>query len=74
MMTKRDDGGPAFPPNAGWRDLDPSYWGASLRDVFAWQALIAIYAGIPDAVASASFMAERAYQLADAMLAERSKP
>lgn len=29
------DGGPAFPPNAGWRDNDPKCQGMSLRDYAA---------------------------------------
>ena len=71
----KNDGGPAFPapiaPGADW------LCDASLRDVFAWQA-------IPSAVLferesptyegpSYKGIAERAYLIADAMLAERAK-
>jgi hypothetical protein len=34
----RSDGGPAFPPNAGWRDDDLSARGMSMRDYFAAHA------------------------------------
>ena len=68
----KNDGGPAFP-----RPRVPNYndaqQGMTLRDWFASQALIAIYAGIRGANASPRGMAEAAYIVADAMLSERSK-
>ena len=67
-MSAPKDGGPAFarPGSMGSDAQD----GMSLRDWFAGQALTNDYtqsAGNPDAVA------EWAYQVADAMLAERAK-
>lgn len=69
-MRDRTDGGPAFPAQP---DADPAGWGMSLRDYFAGQALIGLtlhrdmYGWTPEGVATA------AYNLADAMLAERDK-
>jgi len=66
------DGGPAFPFSAlARRQLVESIYrdneGMSLRDWFAGQALAGLCARTPDASSA------WAYQLADAMLAERSK-
>lgn len=72
----KETGGPAFPPNAGWRDNDPKCQGMTLRDWFAGQALMGIEAsqGIAgEFVATAEGVAERAYRMADAMLKERDK-
>ena len=72
-----NDGGPAFPQTAQVEFLRQN--GMSLRDWFAGQAL----AGIIGPIATDPRLAERiegremariAYQAADAMLAERSKP
>ena len=65
------DGGPAFPavPNPDF------YRGMSLRDYFAAQAMIGLgkrYAGIEGSDASA-YVAQEAYKIADAMIAEREK-
>jgi hypothetical protein len=62
----RDDGGPAFPTNL-------SDDGMSLRDYFAAKAMQSIMA---DGKQYSGFdeIAEYAYEVADAMLAERSKP
>lgn len=35
----KEDGGPAFPPNAGWRDDDAAARGMSMRDYFAAKAM-----------------------------------
>uniref|UniRef100_A0A6H1Z7K8 Uncharacterized protein n=1 Tax=viral metagenome TaxID=1070528 RepID=A0A6H1Z7K8_9ZZZZ len=72
------DGGPAFPfvPNAAQRQRNP---GMSLRDWFAGQALIGllgITSRAPDAEAAGQavlVIGPAAYQLADALLAEREK-
>lgn len=68
-----DDGGPAFPVLYGQTNgLD----GMSLRDWFAGQALI----GFADLVShkfpdqTMKVIAERSYQMADAMIAAREKP
>lgn len=58
------DGGPAFPNNVG----NIAYKGMTMRDWFAGQALYA--ARYCD---SATEMAERAYEIADAMLAARKE-
>ena len=69
-MTATTDGGPAFPSQ--WDDKDHD--GMSLRDWFAGQALMGIIAHPRNADAEGGrFFARQAYQLADAMLAERSK-
>lgn len=75
-MTTRDDGGPAFPPNAGWRDNDPAAHGMSLRDWFAGQALVGLMSdpGMrPDNLDEFTHMAARLYQVADAMIAARKQ-
>lgn len=72
---KKNNGGPAFPTidYEGTPDgqLPVSYWGMSLRDWFAGHVvspmLIQAYGNTPAA------LAEKAYQLADAMLQEREK-
>ena len=67
-MDKRDDGGPAFPgERVDMRFMDRAP-GMSLRDYFAAQALAMFNPGIPRKI-----IAETAYALADAMLAERQK-
>lgn len=71
-MSEKDNGGPAFP----WA----SYPGMSLRDYFAAQAINTLL----DAVVSrqtrpregqsiGEYIAHEAYELADAMIAERNK-
>ena len=85
----KSDGGPAFPQNKdSWLAtangaLPPM--GASLRDYFAAAALMGnLEQGIEDDMAGSSpdrdawwhparKLAKRAYQIADAMLAERNK-
>lgn len=70
----KNDGGPAFPV----KDSGEFYSGASLRDVFAWQALpiaAEAEARAPTYGDEATYrgIAERAYLMADALLAERAK-
>jgi hypothetical protein len=76
----RDTSSPAFPVpgfvNGNGNEMYPEY-GMSLRDWFAGQALAGIMgdAGMrPSGVHEFAHLAERLYQLADAMLAERAKP
>ncbi len=69
-MTIKDNGGHAFPTN------ETEQWvGMTLRDWFAGQALISITAGSAGWVSArdGGELAGRAYAIADAMLAERSK-
>lgn len=82
MSASRDDGGPAFPPNAGWEDDDSGGRGMSLRDWFAGQALAGMLADPNVAIGDADEAEERkcdlrlgrcSYRIADAMLAERGK-
>lgn len=76
MSDRINDGGPAFPgeqgydPEDGWNKT----WGAgmSLRDYFAGQALAGLIADREwYDTETASTIAMRAYELADAMLAAR---
>lgn len=68
---------PAFPPAiaiAASGDVYHGYDGMSLRDYFAGQALPALLTLVSDNMENfPQFVAERTYQLADAMLAEREK-
>ncbi len=76
----RDDGGPAFPLgliNLGGDGSLALKEGMSLRDWFAGQALIGIMGlGViaDDWEKLITGHAANAYQIADAMLAERAKP
>ena len=65
MSEKLKDGGPAFPVPQN------SFYGMSLRDYFAANVMPSVY----QRVESGGFarVAELSYQIADAMLAERSK-
>lgn len=79
-VSKKDDGGPAFPQSAvqsndGMINTPSVYFadvsGMTLRDWFAGQALAGIAA--PFCGYEGDRAAERAYELADAMLKERAK-
>lgn len=86
-MARKDDGGPAFPEAiaigpAG--DVHPGFGGMSLRDWFAGHALAGLLsdattiekytnASVKDGVDPEPFFASSAYEMADAMIAERSK-
>lgn len=73
-MSKRD-GGPAFPQALGVDKEFVGSEGMSLRDYFAGQALagfLASFGGHTDAPPGEP-AARRAFQYADAMLAERAK-
>lgn len=83
-MTDRNNGGPAFPlaPRLAPDGDVNSYWtqhpqdGMSLRDWFAGQALYytADFSRPHVNADNMKMTARLAYDIADAMLAERSKP
>jgi hypothetical protein len=88
MSADRDTGGQAFPGKrqygslAGNTPLFEYASGMSLRDYFAAEAIApacahvwANYAAAPRPIVSvAEIVAKLSYEMADAMLAERSKP
>lgn len=75
----KDNGGPAFPvsdvmalePRTTAEMVSLAH-GMTLRDYFAAQAMTGIIAN-PENKGSASFFAENAYAIADAMIAERAQ-
>jgi hypothetical protein len=72
----KPDGGSAFPREQGTGDHYEREAGMSLRDYFAAQfsgAMIAEPYGPPEKKDWAVDIARQAYELADAMLAEREK-
>lgn len=72
-MSKIDDGGPAFPAHQA-TDNGMAYTtvpGMTLRDWFAGQSLAALSA--TGEIYPHSELARTAYEIADAMLAERNK-
>ena len=75
-MGNSKHGGPAFPiplqPGQSFKEHGGEVDGMTLRDYFAAQAMTGIIAH-PEKKGSASFFAENAYAIADAMLAERAK-
>jgi hypothetical protein len=69
----KDTGGPAFPTTtANYNGMDPAGEGMTLRDYFAAKSM---QAEMTDGINESDFAwtAARAYKMADAMLAERSK-
>lgn len=73
-----DNGGAAFPQRdiGAYDAVDEGrgpQGGMSLRDYFAGQAMIALMEAALTTITSPSFLAQSAYQMADAMLAERSR-
>lgn len=82
-MSARDDGGPAF-PSLEEHGLNNGCYGLTLRDYFAAKALQAMVASEfemyavehkhPGGMGVGERWAQQAYQMADAMLAERVKP
>lgn len=75
----KDNGGPAFPVSETVIDdkqFQPDFQGMTLRDYFAAKVASGLathssYGSITED--SAGYMAEEAYMIADAMIAERSK-
>lgn len=68
MSDPQKDGGPAFAADSSDKPW-PSQEGMTLRDWFAGQAL----AGLDPFAVNPQSAAQRAYNQADAMLAERAK-
>lgn len=75
-------GGPAFPSLIGRDDNDPieqvgadtfHHHGMTLRDYFAGQALANLNLQAHVAAPAAHHLAQSAYEIADAMLAERER-
>ena len=81
MTTKDDDGAAYDDGGAAFPMLDDNglrHAGMSLRDYFAAKAMQGYMAtcgegAYPDGISSADCVADFAYRIADAMLAERSK-
>ena len=71
-MSKKDDGGTAFPQHPGQEDV-AGFGGMSLRDYFAGAALQGMMAASDLADPTETSVAMFAYKYADAMLAERDK-
>ena len=73
-MSEKDNGGPAFPSNYTHTDGRQFHEeGMELRDYFAAKAMQGICASEELRFTSAKRIASMAYQIADAMLAERQK-
>jgi len=72
----KDTGGPAFPlPGELGLGLTPKEMrGMTLRDWFAAKAMQGLLSARNPLVTNIGGIAEAAYEMADAMLAERSKP
>ena len=68
---EKNDGGPAFPRIPMSNEKPEDCKGMSLRDYFAGKALQGLLAGARSE--KLSYLAEWAYNYADAMLAERKK-
>jgi len=66
----------AFPytPTDKSGQIAPNEPGMSLRDYFAAKAMAAIHGRLTNSVIALETLANSAYKIADAMLAERSKP
>jgi hypothetical protein len=71
-MISNKNGGPAFPVHSELKDDEP-HAGMSLRDYFAAKVLVGLISGdIGWHACEESYVAERAYSIADAMLSERA--
>lgn len=78
-MSAANNGGPAFPHPGGSMDaaVQESYLGMTLRDYFAAKAMVPLVEGnVKGSIhyGNESVMADRAYEIADAMLAARGQP
>jgi hypothetical protein len=69
----KDTGEQAF-PNEGFNGWGQPEKGMTLRDYFAAKAMQGMFAGRHGSALTPSEWATQAYELADAMLAERNKP
>lgn len=79
-MIAFDDGGPAFPfnvydfqPHTGQQVVRQQFDGMSLHDWFAGKALEGMLAEGRSNSSAATWMPQEAYDIADAMIAERAK-
>lgn len=79
-MNARNDGGPAFPQMdayvnaAGEKPVYVAQGGATVRDLFAGLALVGLIANPEPINARTAYEAAKcAFELADAMIAERAK-
>lgn len=74
-MSERDDGGPAFPTEPNTQSGRFKHHGMTLRDWFAGLALRAVLDTDDYNIAEGRrLLAINCYAIADAMLAERSRP
>ncbi len=78
MSEMPNDGGPAFPLQSIGPDFAHGYAGMTLRDYFAAKAMHQIIAGavLPpgfDATEQLAMAADRAYEIADALLKARQQ-
>ena len=71
-MTNKDNGGPAFPCDYEGSTRSDAC-GLSIRDYFADKAMQGMIAAVGYHRGEVDFMAESAYDCADAMLLERAK-
>jgi hypothetical protein len=81
MDTPINDGGPAFPLQSIGPEFPPGYCGMTLRDWFAGQALIGMCSNPENPINPPAshemnlswyqFIAQKSYQIADAMLEAR---
>jgi hypothetical protein len=76
MDTIEQQGGPAFPSATHHGNEHVFWFGMSLRDWFAGQALGGITHALVNGIrpTDVTHMVADAYGIADAMLAERAKP
>jgi hypothetical protein len=72
-MTVKNDSGPAFPANVPAGDCWRHVPGMTLRDYFAAKAIQGTLANSAYHDDSTPALAKWAYELADALIAERSK-
>ena len=79
-MTKKPDGGPAYPQMRVWNaaiaeyEDTQQYPGMTLRDYFAGQALAGAMSTVGNVLAiEFNDMVKDCYDAADAMIAERNK-
>lgn len=70
-MTTKDDGGPAFPHQYELTGSPRLQFGMTLRDYFAGQALAGTRLDWAVEGPDAALYAQRAYVMADAMIAAR---
>jgi hypothetical protein len=68
----KDTGGPAFPHPLGWRRDPEISDGMTLRDYFAAKAMQGLLFARNPVITNIGGIAEAAYAMADAMLAERN--